>query len=128
MSRLTIPLVAVASAALAFIIAAPPQAVAQAERAPQERAPAITTSKINITAEQRHTIKENLLPKQSSGSASGGSQLEVGATVPANVELQRVPDLVAGKVPQIRSYSYFIDGSRIMLVDTTERKIVEIVD
>ncbi len=102
---------------------------AHAQSAPeQDKAPVITTSKINITAQQRHVIKENLLPGREPAESPPSRTIKMGETPPADVELRRIPDIVAEKVPQIRSYGFFIAGGQIALVDMTDNKVVEIVD
>lgn len=101
---------------------------AQTSTPQQDKAPAITSSKINITAQQRHVIKENLLPGRDSAKTPPSRTIKVGETPPADAELRRIPEIVAEKVPQIRSYSFFIADEQIVLVDMTEKKVVEIVD
>lgn len=100
-------------------------AYAQAPSAP----PAGATSKINLSLEQRHVIKENVLPDRAAAPPrSEGAVVEVGAIVPETVTIKPLPPLVAQKVPQVGSYSYFLDGERIVLVEAQTRKVVEIVD
>lgn len=101
---------------------------AQTSTPQQDKAPAITTSKINITAQQRHVIRENLLAGREPGNAPATSAIKVGEAAPADVELRRMPEIVAEKAPQIRSYSFFIADGYVVLVDSTEKKVVAIVD
>lgn len=88
----------------------------------------ITTSKINITAEQRFIIRENVLGQQHPSNPNAPSPWKPGSAVPADVEVRALPALVGDKVPQVRSYSYFVKDNRIVLVDPQDNKIVEVID
>jgi hypothetical protein len=83
---------------------------------------------INLTQEQRFTIKENVkdlgLPK-----ARKDAPETVGDSVPQNIELHPLPPEVATKVPQARSHSFFIKESdnAIVLVSPNDRRVSDVI-
>ena len=83
---------------------------------------------INLTQEQRFTIKENVkdlgLPK-----ARKDAPETVGDSVPQNIELHPLPPEVATKVPQARSHSFFIRESdnAIVLVSPNDRRVADVI-
>ena len=83
---------------------------------------------INLTQEQRFTIKENVkdlgLPK-----ARKDAPETVGDSVPQNIELHPLPPEVATKVPQARSHSFFIKESdnAIVLVSPNDRRVADVI-
>ena len=44
------------------------------------------------------------------------SEIRIGEKVPPNIELQTFPPLVAEKVPQVRTYKFFITENQIVVV------------
>ena len=83
---------------------------------------------INLTQEQRFTIRENVkdlgLPK-----ARKDAPETVGDSVPQNIELHPLPPEVATKVPQARSHSFFIKESdnAIVLVSPNDRRVADVI-
>ena len=84
-------------------------------------------AKINLTVEQRHTIKELVkdlhLPK-----VSGDFPTEIGDTVPKTVVLQPMPSEIASKVPQVKSHVFFLMDDRVVLVSPKDNKVAEVID
>jgi hypothetical protein len=83
--------------------------------------------KINLTLEQRHTIKE-LIKDVKVAPAPENIETTVGATVPATVKLSPMPTLVAEKVPQIKSHLFFVENGKVVIVDPKENKIVDAIE
>jgi hypothetical protein len=119
------------SAALAFSaalgIGVP--ARAQIPAAPtQQQAPALPAQpKVNLTLEQRHTIKE-LIKDLNVPSAPKNTETTLGATVPAAIKLSPMPVEVSEKVPSIKSHLFFIEDGKVVIVDPKENKIVDAID
>lgn len=83
------------------------------------RATASTTrGSINLSAEQRTTIVSTL--------RESGEGFRAGSTVPACVQLQPMPETV--EVQELRSYSYFVAGEEVILVDPNTREVVEVLN
>ena len=100
---------------------------AQTPAAPAQ-APAVPVQpKINLTLEQRHVIKE-LIKDLNIASAPKNTNIAVGATVPATVNLNPMPQLVAEKIPQIKSHMFFVEDGKVVIVDPKENKVVDAIE
>jgi hypothetical protein len=102
---------------------------AQAPAAPaQQQTPAAPAQpKVNLTLEQRHTIKE-IIKDLNVPSAPKDVETTVGATVPAAIKLTPMPVDVAQKVPSIKSHLFFVEDGKVVIVDPKENKIVDAID
>jgi Protein of unknown function (DUF1236) len=90
--------------------------------------PAIPTqSTINLTLEQRRDIKE-LIKDLDVPSVAPNVDTAVGATVPASIKLSPMPADVAAKVPQVKAHMFFIQSTKVVIVDPKENKIVDAID
>jgi hypothetical protein len=86
--------------------------------------PAATQPKVNLTLEQRFTIKE-LIKDLNVQPAPASSDTTVGDTVPSSIKLNPMPADVAAKVPQVKSHLFFLAGDKVVIVDPKENKIVD---
>jgi Protein of unknown function (DUF1236) len=102
---------------------------AQAPAAPtQQQTPAAPAQpKVNLTLEQRHTIKE-IIKDLNVPPAPKDVETTVGATVPAAIKLSPMPVDVAQKVPSIKSHLFFVEDGKVVIVDPKENKIVDAID
>ena len=82
---------------------------------------------INLTAEQRHVIKENVLTPDVK-KETGDVQAEIGGAVPAGIALQEFPKLVMEKIPQTKAHRFFIMGSAVVIVSADDNKIAEVIE
>ena len=100
-----------------------PQSIAQAPPPGQE----MRTSKINLTVEQRHVIKEIVkdLPVQK---APDDAQVTTGSAAPEGAVLRAFPPEITDKVPQIKSHKFFVKGSQIVIVSADGNDVVEIIE
>ena len=90
----------------------------------QELAP--TNPKLNLTLEQRHTIKE--IVKDAKTDATPASvQAAVGEPIPQGVSPQPMPTAVGQKVPQVKAHSYFLTAEQVVIVDPKNNKVVEVI-
>ncbi len=85
------------------------------------------TSRINLSMEQEHTIKElakdlKIAPETN---AAAGAQ---GNAVPAGITLRPIPAEIGDRVPQIRSHQFYLAGEKVVLVDPTDNTIVVVID
>ena len=87
--------------------------------------PVLPGPKLNLTLEQRHTIRE--LIKDAKPQSSGEVHAGVGDTIPENVDLQPMPSQVAEKVPQVKSHRFFIADELIVIVDPKDKKVADII-
>ncbi len=96
--------------------------------APPAQAPTTPVQpKINLSLEQRHTIKE-IIKDLNVSSAPANVDTTVGATVPAAINLSPMPEDVAQKVPQVKSHTFFVENGKVVIVDPKENKIVDAID
>ena len=84
-------------------------------------------STINLTVEQRHTIKE-LVKDLHVQKVSGDFPVEIGDTVPKTVPTQPMPAEIASKVPQVKSHVFFLMDDRVVLVSPKDNKIADVID
>jgi hypothetical protein len=54
--------------------------------------------------------------------------LEIGTTVPEDIQLDPVPLGLVAKVPEVRNYEYFVAGGKMVFVEPYTRKILQIVE
>jgi hypothetical protein len=94
--------------------------------APQPPA-GVTQSKVNLTLEQRYTIKE-IIKDAKIDPAPANTPMSVGATVPGNVQLTPMPAAVAEKVPQIKSHLFFVKDGKVVIVDPKDRAVVDAIE
>jgi hypothetical protein len=83
----------------------------------------VPQSKVNLTLEQRYTIKE-IIKDAKVDPAPANTPMSVGATVPGDVKLNPMPTALAEKVPQVKSHLFFVKDGKIVLVDPKDRAVV----
>ena len=99
-----------------------PAAHAQAP-APDET---LTRSRLNLTLEQRHVIKELIKDMRIAPSAT--SVHSIGDAVSGDAALRLMPDEVMRKVPHVRAHRFVYTRERILIVDPKDNRIDEIIE
>src|SRR5215813_5540970 len=100
---------------------------AHAQNAPQQGpsqdvlAPA---PKLNLTLEQRHTIKE--LVKDMKADAAN-VQAAIGEPIPPCINPRPMPSDVSQKVPQVKSHRFFLTAQQIVIVDPKDNKVADVI-
>jgi hypothetical protein len=94
---------------------------AQAPRAPG------ATRTVNLTLEQRHTIRE-LVKELKVEPAKDDPKVAAGDELPSQDALQPMPTLIGQKVPSIKSHRLYVTRSRILIVDPQDQKVVEVIE
>src|SRR5438552_18499116 len=84
-------------------------------------------SKVNLTLEQRHTIKE-IVKDLKIAPAPAQQDISIGAQVPQTIKLEPMPAEVSAKVPQIRSHLIFIEDGKVALGEAKDRTIVDVTE
>jgi hypothetical protein len=95
-------------------------------QAPIERDAPITRTS-NLTLEQRHVIKE-IIKDSKVENAPADIQVAVGDTVPKSIRLELMPAEVGAKVSQIKTHLFFVQGSRVVIVDPKDNKVIDVID
>jgi hypothetical protein len=97
------------------------------QEVPPRREQLPTIPKLNLTLEQRHTIRE-FIKDMKSQATTRDVKAAVGDPVPADVNLQPMPADVGRKVPQVKSHRFFITGDEIVLVNPSDNKVADIIN
>jgi hypothetical protein len=94
---------------------------------PQQQQPDVAPNpKLNLTLEQRHTIRE-FIKDMKADASSPNTQATVGEAVPAGVSPQPMPADVGRKVPQVKTHTFFVTAQQIVIVDPKDNKVAEII-
>jgi hypothetical protein len=86
------------------------------------------TRTINLTAEQRHIIKEIVLKEQNVTKADANLPISVGDVLPANVATYPFPAELGERVPQVKSHVFLVRGNEVIVVDPRDRTVQEVID
>jgi hypothetical protein len=99
-------------------------------QAPLQQAPPVleqpVTAKLNLSLEQRFTIREIIKDKKAEGAAVD-ARAAVGDPVPQGVTTQAMPSDVAQKVPQVKAHRYFLTAQEIVIVDPKDNRVAEVI-
>ena len=100
--------------------------VAHAQIAPQEgpSQDVLAPAKLNLTLEQRHTIKE--LVKDMKADAAD-VQAAIGEPIPPGISPRPMPSDVSQKVPQVKSHRFFLTAQQIVIVDPKDNKVADVI-
>jgi Protein of unknown function (DUF1236) len=112
---------AAALALMLSVVGAP----ASAQNAPQQPGDVLApTPKLNLTLEQRHTIRE--LVKDMKADAAE-VKAEVGEPIPPGMTPHPMPSEVSQKVPQVKSHRFILTEQQIVIVDPKDNKVVDVI-
>jgi hypothetical protein len=92
----------------------------------RERQELPTAPKLNLTLEQRHTIRE-FIKDLKQQAAADSVQAGIGDAVPQGVDPLPMPADIGRKVPQVKSHRFFIAGQQIVLVDPSSNKVADVI-
>ena len=92
-----------------------------------QQAPPSPSPTVRLTLEQSHTIKEITL-KDYKFPKSADAAFKVGDKAPATVQLEAFPELVGEKVSAITSHKFLISGDRIVIIDSKDNTVAEVID
>jgi hypothetical protein len=93
---------------------------------PQSQEPVITTARtVKLTEEDRYTIREVIL-KDAKVPKQGKADVAIGDPAPPGVTTEKFPELVAEKIPSLRSHTYFVTDDGVVIVDRTN-KVADVV-
>jgi hypothetical protein len=100
---------------------------AQAQIAPQQGPPQDVLApapKLNLTLEQRHTIKEFVKDMKAD---AADVQAAIGEPIPPGVSPRPMPSDVSQKVPQVKSHRFFLTAQQIVIVDPKDNKVADVI-
>jgi Protein of unknown function (DUF1236) len=81
---------------------------------------------LDLTGNQRAEIWKQLGAQQAAN-LPAGFHPQVGAIVPASLQLKSLPNSISSEVPQVQSYDYAMVQSQLLIVDPATKKIVSII-
>jgi hypothetical protein len=92
---------------------------------PPVPAPTATSPKLNLTLEQRYTIRE-IVKDLKAEPAPSDVHVTLGEAAPQNVSLHSMPAEIAQKVPQVKSHKFFVTSEEIAIVDPKDNTIADV--
>jgi hypothetical protein len=95
-------------------------------QAPVERTAPLAAQRVNLSLEQRDTIRE-LVKELNVASAASETPMTIGDTVAKDVELHPMPTRVGEKVSQVKNHLFFRKGAELAIVDPKDDKIVDVI-
>jgi hypothetical protein len=119
-----------AAAALAFVLVSP--AVGQGGPplpAPPSTggvAPVARSQDGALTAEQKTAIARAVKQSARKERVPPGVSAQVGSELPAALELYTLPDITLSEIPAAKLYKYTVVNDRVVLVDPTNMRVVDI--
>jgi hypothetical protein len=85
-------------------------------QAPPTNEEAIPPRSIKLSAQQGYIIKENIKDMHIEQVPST-NEIRIGDRVPPNIELHFFPPLVVEKVPQVKTYKFFMTENQIVVAN-----------
>jgi hypothetical protein len=80
--------------------------------------------KLNLTLEQRHTIREFVKDMKADAPEV---KMEIGDPIPQGITPRPMPSDVAQKVPQVKSHRFFLTAQQIVIVDPKDNKVADVI-
>jgi hypothetical protein len=80
--------------------------------------------KLNLTLEQRHTIREFVKDMKADVPEV---KAEIGDPIPQGITPRPMPSDVGEKVPQVKSHRFFLTAQQIVIVDPKDNKIADVI-
>ncbi len=119
-------LAAVLSLGVTPLALAPVASTGAWAQAPVERTAPVAVPRVNLSLEQRDTIRE-LVKELNVASVKAETPMSIGDTVPKDVELHPMPTRVGEKVSQVKNHLFFRKGAELAIVDPKDDKIVDVI-
>jgi hypothetical protein len=90
------------------------------------QASAPSDSRVRFTDQQRDVIRQRTSSTRSI-ETTGASTYMVEEEVPATIELQEFPTEIYTEMPEVRTYRYFRRDNDVIVVDPTQRRVIEVI-
>ncbi len=91
-------------------------------------AQAMAKDSISLTRAQERIAWRDIGREATSQKAPQNFSASVGTTVPADISLQSVPVKVATHVSALRPYDYALLHGKLLIVNPTDKKVVDVID
>ncbi len=89
---------------------------------------AATSGAVNLTSEQRTTIRSEVLTSSAPRVTNINFAVSVGTVVPTSVRVVEVPPTIVRIHPRWKGYRYFVYNDEIIIVEPRTLKIVAVLD
>ena len=89
--------------------------------------PVIVKRSINLTEEDRHTIREIVLKDSKVSPEKSSDKVEIGDKSPESITTYEFPDLATSKIGALKSQKYFIKDGAIVIVSSNDGKVADII-
>ena len=89
---------------------------------------AATSGAVNLTSEQRTTIRSEVLTSSAPRVTNINFSVSVGTVVPTSVRVVEVPATIVRIHPRWKGYRYFVYNDEIIIVEPRTLKIVAVLD
>jgi hypothetical protein len=94
---------------------------------PSQDKDVIPPRSINLTAEQSYIIKEIVLTETRAEQAPPNDEIKIGNKVADDIKLLAFPKLVAEKVPQVKTYKFFVTQNQVVVVSPQDNVVADII-
>jgi hypothetical protein len=123
-------LATVLTAAAAGVVPMLGLARAQAPAPPNTNQVERSPEAVDLTMEQRHIVKEIIIKalKIEPQPHAGGVPTRVGSTIPAGIPLQPMPVEVTAKIPQLKTHSFLVKDTKVIVVDPKNNKVAALIE
>ena len=91
-----------------------------------ETGPFLVASEFVLTGAQEQLLWQRI-GRNASSTTPSGLIAAVGATLPASVALRALPATVTRQVPAVRPYKYAILDKSLLIINPTDRVIVDVI-
>jgi hypothetical protein len=82
---------------------------------------------IRLTAEDNHIIKEIVLKDMRVAQVPRKNDIKIGDRIPDEIQLQNFPALIVEKVPQVKTYKFFVTQNKIVVVSPQDNVVADLI-
>jgi hypothetical protein len=86
----------------------------------------LPTQKLNLTLEQRHTIREFIKDVKDQASTHEVKAV-IGEPIPQDITPSPMPSVIGQKIPQVKSHRFFVAGQQIVIVDPKDNNVADVI-
>jgi hypothetical protein len=86
-----------------------------------------TDMSLHLSAHQRAAVYQSVIKDKLRTPPPPGMPVTVGAQIPATTELYALPESVQHEAPSAKFYKYTIADNRVVIVDPTNMKVVDVI-
>jgi len=106
----------------------PPPTVGPADETVMHGPPTLNAAQLALTGAQKALIQENVRRESGKPASPINFEAAIGAPVPPSLELYLLPDGVLRAVPEAKIVKYTVVRNKIVLVDPTNMRVVDVID